>query len=100
MKVYGSEICGDCRAFKALMAERGFEVEYVDISESTANLRAFLWIRDNAPVFDAIRGEGRIGIPAFENEDGTVTLDLNTALGWIGQPPAEESDAPGCASCG
>ena len=100
MKVYGAEICIDCRDFKQIMAERGFEVEYVDITESTANLRAFLQIRDTAPAFDAVRGEGRIGIPAFENEDGTVTLDLNTALGWIGQQPVEESDAPGCASCG
>ena len=39
MKVYGAEICSGCRAFKALMAERGFEVDFVDITASVANLR-------------------------------------------------------------
>ena len=98
MKVFGSEICGDCRSFKALMAERGFEVEYVDITESTANLREFLHMRDTEPAFDSVRENGGIGIPAFVREDGMVTLDLNTALGWIDQAPAE-NDAPGCATC-
>ena len=98
MKVYGSEICGDCRNFKALMAQRGFEVEYVDITESVANLRAFLNLRDTDAVFDEVRRGGRIGIPAFVSESDEVTLDLNTALAWIGQPPVEE-EAPGCASC-
>lgn len=98
MKVYGSEICGDCRNFKALMAQRGFEVEYVDITESVANLRAFLNLRDTSSVFDEIRREGRIGIPAFVNDAEEATLDLNEALAWIGQPPVEEK-ASGCASC-
>ena len=98
MKVYGSEICSGCRDFKALMAQRGFEVEYVDITESVANLRAFLQLRDTESVFDEIRSEGRIGIPVFVNDDGAVTLDVNEALAWIGQPPVEET-ASGCASC-
>lgn len=98
MKVYGSEICIDCREFKALMAERGFEVEYVDITENTANLREFLKLRDHEAAFDAIKERGGIGIPAFVREDGAVTLDLNTALGWIGQEPVEET-RPGCAAC-
>ena len=98
MKVYGAEICIDCREFKALMAERGFEVEYVDITESTLNLRTFLKLRDEKQAFDEIKARGGIGIPAFEKEDGEVTLDLNTALSWIGQEPVEEK-RPVCASC-
>ena len=98
MKVYGAEICIDCREFKALMAERGFEVEYVDITESTLNLRTFLKLRDEKQAFDEIKARGGIGIPAFEKEDGEVTLDLNTALSWIGQEPVEEK-SPICASC-
>lgn len=98
MKVYGAEICIDCREFKQLMAERGFEVEYVDITESTLNLRTFLKLRDEKPAFDEIKARGGIGIPAFEKEDGEVTLDLNTALSWIGQEPVEEKGFV-CASC-
>lgn len=98
MKVYSSDICGDCREFKALMQARGFEAEMVEITADTASLKAFLKLRDNDAAFEEVRREGRIGIPAFVNEDGTVTLDVNTALGWIGQPPAEQ--AGGCDSCG
>ena len=98
MKVYGAEICSGCRAFKALMAERGFEVDFVDITASVANLREFLMLRDTNELFAPIRAEGRIGIPAFVREDGTVTLDENEALAWIGQPPVEEQDS-GCATC-
>ena len=97
MLVYGSDICGDCREFKAIMAERGFTVEYVDITENTVNLRAFLQLRDHEAAFAPVRERGSIGIPAFVKEDGEVTLDLNTALGWIGQPPVEENfDCPTC----
>ncbi len=98
MKVYGSEICIDCREFKAIMAERGFEAEYVDITENTANLRAFLQLRDHEAAFDEIKARGGIGIPAFVCENGEVTLDLNTALGWIGQEPVV-IERPGCANC-
>ena len=98
MKIYGSEICSGCRAFKALMAERGFEAEFIEITENVANLRAFLKLRDTQKCFDSIRAEGRIGIPVFENDDGEITLDENVALSWIGQPPMEEEE-PGCASC-
>ncbi len=85
LKVYGSEICIDCRMFKMLREERGFEVEYIEITENTANMRAFLQLRDQEKAFDEVKARGGIGIPAFVKEDGEVTLDLNTALGWIGQ---------------
>lgn len=98
MKVYGSDICIDCREFKQLMAERGFEVDFVDITENTANMRAFLALRDHEAAFDEAKQRGGIGIPAFVREDGAVTLDWNTALHWIGQPPVEE-DGAGCESC-
>ena len=53
---------------------------------------------DGQTLKEMIREEGRIGIPAFVREDGTVTLDENEALAWIGQPPVEEQDS-GCATC-
>ena len=97
MKVFGADICGDCREFKALMRSRGFAVEYVDITESTANLKEFLKLRDSAAAFDAAREHGGIGIPAFVREDGAVTLNVNAALEWIGQPPVQDDGA--CESC-
>lgn len=97
MKVFGSDICGDCCEFKALMQARGFDVEYVDITESVANLKAFLKLRDSEAAFNNVRERGGIGISAFVREDGAVTLDVNAALEWIGQPPVTEDS--GCEGC-
>lgn len=94
MKVYGASICMDCRNYKALQAARGFEADYVDITESTANLKEFLQLRDGNAAFADVRARGGIGIPAFVNDAGDVTLDLDTALAWIGQPPADEAELP------
>ena len=92
MKVYGAEICVDCRNYKAIQANRGFEAEYIDITASTGNLREFLAYRDSEAAFVPVKERGGIGIPLFVNEDGRVTLDQDEALAWIGQPPVEEDE--------
>ena len=92
MKVYGAQICIDCRNYRAIQKARGFEAEYVEIIENTTNLKEFLTIRDNDPLFEAVRANGGIGIPLFVKEDGTKTLDINEALGWIGQPPVKDEE--------
>lgn len=90
MKVYGADICVDCRNYKQLQKERGFEAEFIDITEDTEKLKEFLRMRDHDPVFEPVREHSGIGIPAFVNEDGRITLDLNEALAWIGQEPVKE----------
>lgn len=96
MKVYGADICIDCRNYKAIARKRGFAdselVSYVDITENTANLREFLAIRDNDPIFDVVKERGGIGIPLFVREDGTKTFEMDEAFAWIGQPPVEEDE--------
>lgn len=92
MKVYGTEICVDCRNYKAIQEKRGFEAEYIDITENTKNMREFLEIRDNDPVFDKVKERHGIGIPLFVREDGAKTFDFNEAFAWIGQPPVEEDE--------
>lgn len=106
MKVYGAPICIDCRNYKALQAARGFEAAYIDITESTDNLKAFLRLRDTEALFAPVRARGGIGIPLFVAEDGRMTLELDEALAWIGQPPVRDEeiiehrdeDMP-CAGC-
>lgn len=100
MKMYSSEICPGCRAFKALMAERGIEdaFEIIDITEDVRKMREFLKLRDNEEAFAAVREHSFIGIPSFVNDSGEITLDENTALAWIGQPPMVK-EMPGCATC-
>ena len=91
LKVYSSDICVDCRNFKAIQKKRGFEVEYVDITENTMNLREFLGIRDSASIFDEVKQRGGIGIPLFVMDD-KMTFDINEALSWIGQKPVEDDE--------
>lgn len=104
MKVYGSDICIDCRNYKAIQKNRGFEAEYIDITENTQNLREFLHFRDNEPIFEQVRQRGGIGIPLFIREDGLKTFDINEAFSWLGQPPVEEEEIVErivfCDSCG
>ena len=104
MKVYGSDICIDCRNYKAIQKNRGFDAQYIDITENTLNLREFLQLRDREAAFEPVRQRGGIGIPLFVREDGAVTLDMDEALSWLGQPPVEESEIVEkfvvCDSCG
>lgn len=92
MKVYGTDICIDCRNYKAIQKSRGFEAEYVDITADTTNLKEFLAIRDNDPLFEKVRAYSGIGIPLFVNDDGTMTFDIDEAFSWIGQPPVKDEE--------
>lgn len=89
-KVYGTELCIDCRNYLAIQKKRGFEAEYINIIESTKLLKEFLEIRDCDPLYEKVRENHGIGIPLFVREDGAKTLDINEAFSWIGQPPVEE----------
>lgn len=101
MKVYGAQICADCRNYKAIQKSRGFEAEYVDITEDTGKLKEFLQIRDHDPVLAPVKERGGIGIPLFVNEDGQKTLDIDEAFSWIGQPPVQpEEIVEKHSSCG
>lgn len=75
LKVYGSRLCKDCVACKAVFEEQGVAFEYHDFGEELSALKEFLKIRDASPLFDEIKNEGRIGIPCIIREDGSVSLD-------------------------
>ena len=92
MKVYGTDICIDCRNYKAIQKNRGFEAEYIDITENTDHLKEFLAIRDEEDLYAPVREKHGIGIPLFVREDGTKTFDIDEALSWIGQPPVEDEE--------
>ena len=75
LQIYGSMLCPDCVKCREDLYRAGVEYEFLDFAENLKNLKAFLAIRDGNPLFDDIRKEGKIGIPCFLEEDGTVTLD-------------------------
>ena len=74
LKVYGMRICPDTVECCEALMNAGVEYEYFDFADATANLKAFLKLRDGNPLFDAIRREGKIGIPCIQREDGSLTL--------------------------
>lgn len=92
MKVYGTDICIDCRNFKAIRNTRGLDIAYIDITEDTSKLKEFLLMRDTDPIFEEVKKSGGIGIPLFVHEDGRKTLDQDEALSWIGEPPVREDE--------
>lgn len=80
LKIYGTMICPDCVEIVKLYGSRGIAFTFLDFSESTQNLKDFLKIRDQNPLFDPVKAEGNIGIPCIVSEDGTVSLDPEAAL--------------------
>ena len=96
IRIYGADICIDCRNLKAIIEARKIEsyFEYIDITESTDNMRAFFAIRDHEDVFEEIRDweGGAIGIPCFVMEDGTVSLETDEVFSQIGQPPVRDEE--------
>lgn len=79
MKVimYGAKICPDCvEAKEQLKGIADIELDYRNITESTAILKEFLSYRDHEPVFEEIKEGGMIGIPFFVLEDGRKAFDV------------------------
>ena len=74
LKVYGMNICPDTVECCQALTKAGVEYKYLDFGEKTANLKAFLKLRDENPLFDAVRQEGSIGIPCIQREDGSLTF--------------------------
>ena len=53
----------------------------MDITGSMANLKEFLKLRDRLPLYEDARAEGFVGIPSFVKDDGTITRDVEEAMG-------------------
>lgn len=75
LKVYGMKICPDTVECCEALTRAGVEYEFLGFAEKTANLKAFLKLRDSSPLFDSVRQEGGIGIPCIQREDGSITFD-------------------------
>ena len=75
LKIYGSMQCPDCVECRRELDGSNVEYEYLDFADSLLNLKAFLSIRDQNPIFDPIKREGKIGIPCIVEDDGSVLLD-------------------------
>lgn len=80
LKVYGMRICPDTVECLNALTKAGIQFEYLDFAEKTANLKEFLKLRDDSPLFDAVRQAGNIGIPCIQREDGSITLNWQDVM--------------------
>lgn len=80
MKFYGTMLCKDCLEAREALNAAGVLFDYVDITTSTANLKAFLRLRDENAAFSDVRKSGAIGVPCYVMDDGSVSLDTAALL--------------------
>lgn len=76
MKIYGTDLCPDCVEAKKKLDEKNIPYDYVDITESIGNLKAFMKMRDEEPAFDEAKKAGAVGVPAFVLDDGDIRLEI------------------------
>jgi glutaredoxin-related protein len=67
---FGSPLCPDCDPAREYLLENDINFEYIDITDSMRSLKVFLAQRDNAPFFDSVKTQGKVGIPAIMIGEG------------------------------
>ena len=97
IKVYMSPLCIDCRNLVAVVKNRGLgdKFEFINITESTENLKEFLTLRDHHDAFLPKRTAedgSKIGIPAFVSENGAIAFEADEALAWLGEAPVKDEE--------
>jgi len=80
INMYGVSSCHDCVDAEKILLEKNVKLNYLDFSTSALSLKTFLKLRDSLPLFEEVRQNGYIGIPLFQFEDGSMTLDLEEVL--------------------
>ena len=73
-KAYGSMLCPDCVEAKEYFEKVNYKYEFVNITESMANLKEFLKLRDTRKEFEVIKNLGYVGIPAILTDNGEVIV--------------------------
>lgn len=82
--VYGTNACPDCVEAIQKLDEKKADYVYLEFSNNMPNLKRFLKLRDTEAIFDAVKEQGKVGVPCFKLEDGTLTLNLEEVLDKIG----------------
>ena len=82
--VYGTTACPDCVEAIQKLDEKKADYVYLEFSNNMPNLKRFLKLRDTEAIFDTVKEQGKVGVPCFKLEDGTLTLNLEEVLDKIG----------------
>ena len=65
IKIIGSHQCPDTLYALHVLAEKGYEVDFVDILGSHAGLKEYLTLRETDALYKDICGTQRLGIPCM-----------------------------------
>ena len=74
LKVYGMKICPDTVECCEALNRARVEYEFLDFAEKTANLKAFLKLRDSSPLFDSSGRRAASASPAFSGRTAASLL--------------------------
>lgn len=80
LKIYGSMLCPDCVKCCEELKNAQVDFVYCDFADNLLHLKDFLKLRDDHPLFDPVRENGKIGIPCIVREDGSLTLEWDEFL--------------------
>lgn len=78
--LFFSSLCPDTEPFLKVLNPIGIEYEAVNITESMANLKRFLSLRDVRPEFDEKKSLNQVGVPVYVTEDATLIFDETSLL--------------------
>ena len=77
--VIGSHLCPDTLYALCKLTEKQADIDFKNLPD----LKQYLEVREQNEMYESVRRAGGIGIPYFELEDGTGTLDLNEVMARI-----------------
>lgn len=88
-------ICENTVEADRVVRKNGLDLEFIDITANTTNMKEFLALRDSRDEFANIKSEGKIGIPCFLLDDESITFDVYSLEGVTEKVDfAKEDDAP------
>ena len=82
MKVvmYGTKACPDCVEAEEILKEKGIQYLYMEYSDNIGYLKRFLTLRDTNPIFDEVKENHWVGVPCFQFQDGSLSLDIDEVV--------------------
>lgn len=84
--LFYTPLCPECPPFLAELEKQGIQFESVDVTESIANLKRFLRLRDDSPAFDEVKKWGFVGVPVLVTADNHFIFDINDLMGTTCAP--------------
>lgn len=79
--LYFSDTCPDTKAFVEELERQGYDYDAVNITESMANLKQFLKLRDTRPQFEERKLWNMVGVPVLHLKNNKFIFELNDLKG-------------------